>query len=170
LAYKRKGRGGLKPTNHNTPEHKMPGCYPPGGLNLSKTLVSLMFPSISTLVSTPILNHCHKPRQLAPSVWPTRFIYVRSMAFISTSKFLPGSRLVFRSLLFITDKIRDLSLKEPESRENARSNTDRFPPSPAQAGLACEARLGHKSSRLGESKLDPTGDIVDHNKHVALTL
>jgi hypothetical protein len=42
------------------------------------------------------------------------FIYVRSMAFDSTSKFLPGSRLVFGSLRFIADKTGDLSLQEPK--------------------------------------------------------
>jgi hypothetical protein len=40
----------------------------------------------------------------------TRFDYVRSMAFQSTIKFLPGSRWVLRSLLFIVDKFRNLSL------------------------------------------------------------
>jgi hypothetical protein len=44
----------------------------------------------------------------------TRFIYVRSMEFDSTNKFLPGSRLVFGSLLFIADKMGDLSLQESE--------------------------------------------------------
>jgi hypothetical protein len=41
----------------------------------------------------------------------TRFIYVRLMAFESTSNFLPGSRLVFGSLLFIADKTGDLRLQ-----------------------------------------------------------
>jgi hypothetical protein len=36
--------------------------------------------------------------------------YIRSMAFQSTTKFLPGSRWVLGSLLFITDKFEDLSL------------------------------------------------------------
>jgi hypothetical protein len=44
-----------------------------------------------------------------------RFIYVRSMAFKSATKFLLGSRCVCRSLLFITDEMGDLSLEEPES-------------------------------------------------------
>jgi hypothetical protein len=67
---------------------------------------------------------------LAPTVGLTRFIYMRSMAFKLTSKFLLGSRLVLRSLLFITDKMGDLSLQEPEPREIARSDTDSFPPMP----------------------------------------
>jgi hypothetical protein len=55
----------------------------------------------------------------------TRFIYVRS-------------RLVFRFLLFIIDKMGDLSLQEPESREIIRSDTNRFPPMPVQVDLAYE--------------------------------
>jgi hypothetical protein len=83
------------------------------GLNLSKPLVSLVLPSISTSVSTT-LDTSHKPRQLAPTVGLMRFNYVRSMAFISKSKFLPRSRWVLGSLLFVTDKFGDLSLYEPE--------------------------------------------------------
>jgi hypothetical protein len=60
LAYKRRGRGVSNTTNHNTSEQMMYGCYPLGGLNLSKTLVFPVFPSISTFVSTPTLNRCHK--------------------------------------------------------------------------------------------------------------
>jgi hypothetical protein len=71
--------------------------------------------------------------------------------------------LVFGSLLFIADKMGDLSLQEPESWEIAGSDTDRFPPTPARVGLACEAQLGHESSRLGESELDPSGNNVDHH-------
>jgi hypothetical protein len=44
----------------------------------------------------------------------TRLIYVRSMVFESLTKFLPGSRLVFRSLIFTVDKMGDLRLQEPE--------------------------------------------------------
>jgi hypothetical protein len=40
---------------------------------------------------------------------------VRLMVFRSTSKFLPGSRLVLGSLLLIADKFGDLSLQELES-------------------------------------------------------
>jgi hypothetical protein len=40
----------------------------------------------------------------------TRIVYVRSMAYKSTSNFLSISRLVFRPLLFIADKFGDLSL------------------------------------------------------------
>jgi hypothetical protein len=44
----------------------------------------------------------------------TRFICVRSMMFELATKFLPCSRLVFGSLLFIADKIGDMSLQEAE--------------------------------------------------------
>jgi hypothetical protein len=58
----------------------------------------------------------------------TRFIYMRLMEFESTSKFHRGSRLVFRSILFIANKMKDLCLKEPEPREITRLDTDRFQP------------------------------------------
>jgi hypothetical protein len=69
----------------------------------------------------------------------TRFIDVRSMEFDSTNKFLPGSRLVFGSLLFIADKMGDLSLQESEPRQIIGSDTGQFPPTLARVGLACEA-------------------------------
>jgi hypothetical protein len=37
-------------------------------------------------------------------------IYVRLMAFKSTTMYLPGSRLGFKSIHFIADKVGDLSL------------------------------------------------------------
>jgi hypothetical protein len=100
---------------------------------------------------------------------PTRFIYVKSMAFDSTSRFLPGSRLVIEYVLFIADKMGDLSLHQPESWEIDGSNTDHFPSTPTQAGLACEARLGHGSSGPGEFESDPSGDSVNHHE-MSLTL
>jgi hypothetical protein len=63
---------------------------------------------------------------------------VRSMAFESVTMFLPGSRLVFRSLHFVADKMGDLSLQEPEQQEIAGPDVDRFPPTPVQIGIACE--------------------------------
>jgi hypothetical protein len=138
--------------------------YTHRGPNLSKPLVSLMFPSVLIFVSTPTLNHCYKPRYPASTVGFTRFVYMRSTTFRSTSKFLPSSRLVFGSLLFIVDKMGDLSLQKTKSREEVGSNTDRFPPMPVRVNLACEARLGHGSSNTGESELDPSGDRVDHHE------
>jgi hypothetical protein len=69
----------------------------------------------------------------------TRFNYMRFMTFQSSSKFLPGLRWVFESLLFITDETGDLSLQEHESREVARLGTDSIPPITAQVGLISEA-------------------------------
>jgi hypothetical protein len=120
-----------------------------------------MFPSFSTFVSTPTLNTYHKSWQLMTTVGLTRFNYMRSMVFQSISKFLPDSRLVFGSLLFIADKMGDLSLQELESWG---SGTDWVHPIPAWYGLACEAQLGHRSSIWGELEPDPLGDNVDHHK------
>jgi hypothetical protein len=55
-----------------------------------------------------------------------RFNNVRSMVFQSSSKFLPNSRWVIGSLLFIA-KFGDLSLQEPESREVVGSGIDHIP-------------------------------------------
>jgi hypothetical protein len=86
------------------------------------------------------------------------------MAFDSTSRFLPGSRLVFGSLLFIVDKMGDLSLHQPEWREIIRSDTDHFPLTSTRAGVACEAWLGRGSIGSGEFELGPSGDSVDHHE------
>jgi hypothetical protein len=94
----------------------------------------------------------------------TRFNYVRSMAFQSTSKFLPGLRLVFRSLLFIVDKMGDLSLQEPESRVVTGSYTNHILLILAQVGLTCKAQLRNGSSIMGESELDPSGDNANHHE------
>jgi hypothetical protein len=93
-----------------------------------------------------------------------KFIYVRLMVLESTSKFLLGLMLVFETLLFIIDKMGGLSLQEPELREIAGSDTDCFPPAPAQVGLTGEARLRHGSSRSGESEPDPSWGNVDHHE------
>jgi hypothetical protein len=85
-----------------------------------------------------------------------RFIYVRSMSFQSTSKFLPGTRTVFGSLLFIADKMGYLNLQEPESWEIVGLGTDIFPLASAEVDLACEARLGHGSSRSGGGRITLT--------------
>jgi hypothetical protein len=49
------------------------------------------------------------------------------MAFQSTTKFLPGSRWVLGSLLFIADKFGELILQEPESPEVIGSGSGRLP-------------------------------------------
>jgi hypothetical protein len=89
---------------------------------------------------------------------------MRSMAFQSTSKFFSGSRLVFGSILFIADKMGDLSLQELESLEIVGSGIDHFPPPPARVYLTCEAQLGNGSSISGESELDPSGGNADHHE------
>jgi hypothetical protein len=40
----------------------------------------------------------------------TTFIYMRSMVFKLATKFLPDSRLIFGSLLYIDNKMGDLTL------------------------------------------------------------
>jgi hypothetical protein len=95
-----------------------------------------------------------------------RSSYVRSMAFQSTSKFLPGSRWVLRSLLFIADKFGDLNLQEPESHEVAGSGTNHLSPAPIRVDLINEAQLGHELGSLWEMDPDPTGYKVDHTKGV----
>jgi hypothetical protein len=47
---------------------------------------------------------------LAPTVGLTRSSFMRAMTFQSTTKFLPGSRWVLGSLLFVANKFGDLNL------------------------------------------------------------
>jgi hypothetical protein len=69
-------------------------------------------------------------------------IHVREINVIQINKQVPSRLEVgFRILLFIVDKIRDLSLKEPKPRGIAGSDTDHFPPTPARGSLACGAQL-----------------------------
>jgi hypothetical protein len=93
-----------------------------------------------------------------------RFDSVRTMVFQSTTKFLPGSRWVLGSLLFIIDKFGDKNLQEPESPKVAGSGTDCIPLILARDGLIIEAQLGHRSDKSGEAGSDPLGDKTDHNK------
>jgi hypothetical protein len=93
-----------------------------------------------------------------------RFDYVRSMTFKSTNKFIPDSRWVLGSLLFIVDKFRYLSLQESESQEVVRSSTDRLSLALVRVDLVNEAQLRHKSSELGEAESDPLGDKANHKK------
>jgi hypothetical protein len=97
----------------------------------------------------------------------TRLNYVKSMMFQSTSKFLLGSRLVFGSLLFIADKMGDLSLQEPKSREIAGSGTDRIPP------LELVSHVRHNSStdpaHRGNQSRIPQGITPTTTRFVALS-
>jgi hypothetical protein len=92
----------------------------------------------------------------------TRSCFVRAMTYQSTTKFLNGSRWFLESLQFITNKFRDLTLQEPESRGIIRSCTDRLPPAPVQVSLINEPQLGHRLSELGKTGVDPTWDKADH--------
>jgi hypothetical protein len=92
----------------------------------------------------------------------TRSSYMRSMAFQFTNKFIPGSRWVLGSLLFVANKFGDLSLQEPESREFIKSGIDRLPPAPVQVGLINEAQLRHGFTKLGKTDTDSSGDKADH--------
>jgi hypothetical protein len=57
-----------------------------------------------------------------------RLSFVRTIAFQSTSKFLPGSRCFLGSLESLTDKFGNLSLQEPEFSKVARSGIGHLPP------------------------------------------
>jgi hypothetical protein len=94
-----------------------------------------------------------------------RSSFMRSTTFQSTAMFLPGSRWVLGSLLFIVDKFRDLSLHEPKSWEVPRSGTSRLPPAPVQVSLINEAQLRLGSNKLGKTDLDASGDKIDHCSH-----
>jgi hypothetical protein len=91
-----------------------------------------------------------------------RSSFVRAMVFQSMTKFLPDSRWVLGSLLFIADKFGDLNLQEPESCEVNRSGTDHIPPAPVWVDLINEAQLGHGLVKLGKTDPNPSGDKVDH--------
>jgi hypothetical protein len=87
---------------------------------------------------------------------------VRTMAFQSTTKFLPGSRWFLDSLEFLTGKFGDLSLHEPEMSEVTGSGTGRLPPALVRVGLINEAQLRHRLDSLWETDTDPSKGKVDH--------
>jgi hypothetical protein len=84
---------------------------------------------------------------------------MRTMPFISTTKFLPGSRRFLGSLEFLTDKFGNLSLQEPELSNVMRSGTGHLPLAPVRVSLINEAQIGLGS--LGEMDTDPVEDIAD---------
>jgi hypothetical protein len=92
----------------------------------------------------------------------TRASIVKTMAFQSTTKFLPGSRWFLGSLEFLTDKFGDLSLQEPESSEVTGSGTNWFPLAPVRVGLINKAQLKHGPGSLGETDTVPAEDKADH--------
>jgi hypothetical protein len=114
-----------RPNNHNTTDaHMTYGFYSYGG---------------------PIHD------SLRPTVGLTISSFMRAMVFQSTTKFLPGSRWVLGSLLFIADNFGDLNLQDSESRE---------------VSLINEAQLGHGLVMLGKTDPDPLGDKADHTSVV----
>jgi hypothetical protein len=98
-----------------------------------------------------------------------RSSFVRSMAYQSTTKFLPNSRWFLESLQFVTNKFGDLTLQEPELCGIVGSGTGRPAPSPVQVGLINEAQLRHGLSKLGKMGSDPIGDTIDHTLAVLIT-
>jgi hypothetical protein len=127
-------------------------------------------PLFSISVITPTLKSSHKPRQLVSTMGLTRSSFMRALAFQSTTKFLPDSRWILGSLLFIANKFGDLKLQEPESREVVGSSTGRLPPAPVQVDLINEARLGHRLVKLGKTDLDPSGDKADHSSAISVAI
>jgi hypothetical protein len=113
-------------------------------------------------MSIPTLKSSHKPWQLACTVGLTRSSFMRSMAYQSTTKFLPGSRWFLGSLQFVTDKFGDLTLQEAESCRIIGSGTDHLPPAPIQVGLVTEAWLRHGLCELGKTSSNPARDKADH--------
>jgi hypothetical protein len=92
----------------------------------------------------------------------TRSSFMRTMAFQSTTMFLPNSRWFLGSLLFITDKFGEPNLQEPESHKVIRSGTRRLPLALVRVGLINKAELRHGLSKLGKTNLDSVGDKADH--------
>jgi hypothetical protein len=92
------------------------------------------------------------------------------MAFHSTTRFLPGSRWVLGSLLFIANKFGDLNLQEPKSCEVIRLGTGHLPPAPVWVVLINETQLRHGLIKLGKMDLDPSGDKAAHTSAVFAAL
>jgi hypothetical protein len=90
----------------------------------------------------------------------TRPSFVRTMAFQSTTKLLPGSRWFLGSVEFLTDQFGNLSLQDPESSEVVESGTDRLPLALVRVCLVNEAQL--RLGPSGEMDTDHIEDIADH--------
>jgi hypothetical protein len=97
-----------------------------------------------------------------------RSSFMRAMAFQSTTKFLPDSRWVLGSLVFIADKIGDLNLQEPELHKVIRLGTVCLPPAPVQVNLINEAQLITGFIKLGKTDPVPSGDKVEHTSAVSI--
>jgi hypothetical protein len=104
---------------------------------------------------------------LVPITGLSRSSFVRAMVFQSTTKFLPSSRWVLGSLLFIADKFRDLNLQGAESREVIRPCTNCLPPASVWVDLVNEARLGPGLVKPGKTDLDASRDKAGHTSAVS---
>jgi hypothetical protein len=110
-------------------------------------------------VSTTILIHCYDAHCGAHE------IQLREINGVRISNQVPARFEVgFGSLLFIANKMGDLSLQEPKLQEITGSDTDRFPPTLVRVSLVCEACPRHGSNKSGESKSDLSVDNVYHCK------
>jgi hypothetical protein len=67
-----------------------------------------------------------------------------TMAFQSTTKFLPGFRWFLCSHVFLTEKFGNLFLQELELSKAIGSGTSRLPAAPVRVSLISEALLRHK--------------------------
>jgi hypothetical protein len=85
---------------------------------------------------------------------------MRTLAFQSTTKFLPCTRWFLGSLKFLTDQFGNLSLQEPELSEVVGSGSSRLPPALVPVGLINKAQL-----RLGPSGETDTNPMVDKADH-----
>jgi hypothetical protein len=92
------------------------------------------------------------------------------MVFQSTTKFLPSSRWVLGSLLFIADKFGDMNLLEPESCKVIGSGTCHLPLAPVRVGLVNEAHLKHGPVELRKIDPDPTGDNANHTQAILIAI
>jgi hypothetical protein len=99
-----------------------------------------------------------------------RSIFVTAMAFQSINKFLPGSRWVLGSLLFIADKFGDLNLQERKLREVVGSSTGHLPPALVWVALINEAQHEHRPTKLGKTDSDPSGDKADHTLAISAAI
>jgi hypothetical protein len=85
---------------------------------------------------------------------------MRTIAFQSTTKFLPSSMWFLGSLEFLTDQFGNLSFQEPELSEVIGSGTGYLPPALVCVGLVIDAQL--RLGPLGEMDTNPVEDKADY--------
>jgi hypothetical protein len=89
-----------------------------------------------------------------------RSSFMRTMAFESTTKLLPGSRWFLGSLEFLTDKFGNLSLQELKLSKVVGSGNDRLLLALVWVSLINEAQF--RLGLLGETDTDPVEDRAYH--------